>query len=863
MKNKIKIIKIKSINGVIQNRCIMELKNALFLFLLMPILLDAQSIQVKDYLISGNDNNPSTFIQNNPKLFVYNSGSFLTTWKDYREGDESTFAQWYDSLGNKIGVNFKIYDNDEIVFNKNGTYLNMNEFYAPYFIEGTGYFIDAKIYKSSEEYTREFPVFSIDASGFDIDPLGFDFKCIPKSDAFIFFIRVDGTITSKSFDLNGNFLYGKNLSEDITFRSSKIAAAVDKNDNHILCCFNARNIYDHISWTDTIPCGIYFNMFNADDSLLIKNILIKEFTPPPDYYFNTWNSPQIKCIALNDSLWEIFWLDMQAKTLSYVVVDDSGKVINKINSVTFPEDIPVTFINSFTLSQSQDNTFSLFTSTQGILPNGSDEYFHSLVNFDSEGKFINELRQHVGFYSPLSFNVNNIFRTSDSTFYVVSSDEKDVYLNNVSSFFISKSEKINIDSIGSNEAAPVITNFDKNNYFVSWQNETAYYGVKVDNPGNLIGTKNQFDGKYFFFFPNGNSYNFWSINHEESDVAYSIIGYTLYNKNMEILGKDTVLNNSNIHSQLINILRLTDSSNIMYYRNGSEIILQLLDVNGNKLKENRLNFGINSQLSLYRVNDKSFLINQADKNQYFNRDLDPVSEIFTLYYDLYIGNNRFLRIHKDYVYNNYYAEIKDSSGSIISDNRVAGYNDYLINKIKTFRLPDEGFIIVYGNTELLYARAFSSEGIAKADPFLIHSDIVSSKKEPVLYVNNNSILFAWADNRNKEKGYDIYGSVFNLSKLVSVNEKKSETPYNFNLSQNYPNPFNPTTTIKFTIPARADVQIKIFNILGKEVATLVNEEKSPGEYEIKFDASGLGSGIYFYKIQAGSFSQICKMLLLK
>ncbi len=95
--------------------------------------------------------------------------------------------------------------------------------------------------------------------------------------------------------------------------------------------------------------------------------------------------------------------------------------------------------------------------------------------------------------------------------------------------------------------------------------------------------------------------------------------------------------------------------------------------------------------------------------------------------------------------------------------------------------------------------------------------------------------------------------------------------YSFNLEQNYPNPFNPSTKIKFTIPSVIAsgakqsqlVSLKIYDILGKEVATLVHEELSAGEYEVEFDGTGIPSGIYFYQLKAGAFIQTNKMILLK
>jgi hypothetical protein len=88
-------------------------------------------------------------------------------------------------------------------------------------------------------------------------------------------------------------------------------------------------------------------------------------------------------------------------------------------------------------------------------------------------------------------------------------------------------------------------------------------------------------------------------------------------------------------------------------------------------------------------------------------------------------------------------------------------------------------------------------------------------------------------------------------------------PEKFALLQNYPNPFNPSTKITYNIPQRSNVSLKIYDMLGKEIATLVNEQKEVGTYNVQFDASKLSSGVYIYSIQAGDFLVSRKMILMK
>jgi hypothetical protein len=93
--------------------------------------------------------------------------------------------------------------------------------------------------------------------------------------------------------------------------------------------------------------------------------------------------------------------------------------------------------------------------------------------------------------------------------------------------------------------------------------------------------------------------------------------------------------------------------------------------------------------------------------------------------------------------------------------------------------------------------------------------------------------------------------------------EEGEIPKTYNLYENYPNPFNPETKIKFDLPIDNYVMIKVYNILGKEIYTLVNDFKQAGRYLVSFNGSNLSSGIYYYKITAGNFEQVKKMILIK
>ncbi len=102
-----------------------------------------------------------------------------------------------------------------------------------------------------------------------------------------------------------------------------------------------------------------------------------------------------------------------------------------------------------------------------------------------------------------------------------------------------------------------------------------------------------------------------------------------------------------------------------------------------------------------------------------------------------------------------------------------------------------------------------------------------------------------------------------FSEIIGIHNISSEIPSGFSLSQNYPNPFNPTTNVQFSIINVQFVTLKVFDILGKEVATLVNEQLKPGTYEVTFDGGNLGSGVYFYSLETNQFRDTKRMVMIK
>lgn len=143
-------------------------------------------------------------------------------------------------------------------------------------------------------------------------------------------------------------------------------------------------------------------------------------------------------------------------------------------------------------------------------------------------------------------------------------------------------------------------------------------------------------------------------------------------------------------------------------------------------------------------------------------------------------------------------------------------------------------------------------------------------KTSTTFINDNWDFYGvnegtiWNIGNGRNDGYPYFSWQYSNDLPVSVElYEKRNIVTNFELSQNYPNPFNPTTIIRYQLPMKEYISLKIYDVLGKEVAVLVNEEKDAGIHSVKFDANGLTSGVYLYRLQYGSFSQTKKLIILK
>jgi Secretion system C-terminal sorting domain/N-acylglucosamine 2-epimerase (GlcNAc 2-epimerase) len=254
---------------------------------------------------------------------------------------------------------------------------------------------------------------------------------------------------------------------------------------------------------------------------------------------------------------------------------------------------------------------------------------------------------------------------------------------------------------------------------------------------------------------------------------------------------------------------------------------------------------VTAGLMLYQITGKSVYLQMADES------LDFFMKYFVdhVYGDVYADRTRYGKQVAAW------GDDKGNSGKAGYHSVELGYYVYLYGKLL---LKHEAATLYYNFRADSTLRKFSMTPISLPDAQLRIKEV---KLKDSLYTNVD-----YADRvLTIPPGV---GGTFSVTyegaipSFVALSPAVSP-PVEFELAQNYPNPFNPTTHLRFTIADLRFVTLKVFDVLGREVATLVDGQKVAGVYELTFDASSLTSGVYFYRMSAGSFSETKKMLLLR
>jgi hypothetical protein len=219
-------------------------------------------------------------------------------------------------------------------------------------------------------------------------------------------------------------------------------------------------------------------------------------------------------------------------------------------------------------------------------------------------------------------------------------------------------------------------------------------------------------------------------------------------------------------------------------------------------------------------------------------------------------------------YNPYMEPLTDFKIISSSEDSVVSYSSISID------LSKEGKAVIVWTKEgeiglKKYAKRFSSNGSEIGSSFRISENDLTYESNTILKLNNYKIICIWIAS-SKDWWYGIFGKIIDFNNPTSIYEDQNikELPNSFSLRQNYPNPFNSITKIKYIVPAGVNgevlnIKLKVYDILGNEIAILVDKKQPEGEYEIEFNAGDFSSGVYISILQGGDFIETNKMVLLK
>lgn len=218
--------------------------------------------------------------------------------------------------------------------------------------------------------------------------------------------------------------------------------------------------------------------------------------------------------------------------------------------------------------------------------------------------------------------------------------------------------------------------------------------------------------------------------------------------------------------------------------------------------------------------------------------------------------------------------IRHTNGTYLQPEKLDNNINSAYWDMSAFIDPDEEYIVFESNRPGGYGRADLYISFKQVDdtwtPAInMGESINSSAGEGSPFVTSDGLYLFFNSDRVQQyvrNPYWIDAQIIDDLKAaagINDNDREGQLPKKFQLYQNYPNPFNPNTTIEFDLPKTSNVTLKIFNILGEEVATLVSDKLTAGSYTYEWDASNMASGVYLYKLEAEGFVQTKKMILMK
>ncbi len=882
----------------------------LFVFILGNLLYGQNnSPLIPDFRVNEQGGNASKYFN---RTAINNDNISMIVWNDYREGTSNIYAQLLDANGNLIGNNMKVNntENDEeyvtpdVAVNENNQFLvvwsDLRDGYKIYgqIIDENGNFVGDNFIVSDENIYSYQSQPAIGSNGKEFIVVWRDGRNGSMYDIFAQKLDQDGNKIGGNFMVNADSQAVSKYDPDI---------AIKKDSSYIVTWYYFNNgLY--------APASI---VRDKNNNMLSSQIELSDssYSSLNNYYPQT---------ATADSGFVVVWYRNNNGQYDIVgqLLNSSG---GKIDSNFVINDANIS--SRYSPVAASDSSGNFVVTWYDYRNNYAQIYAQKFINDTmSGGNFKISEDELTGTKSYVSCAINNndniISAWSDNgdvTRYRIMSrliDSNDQP--------IASSKIVNLDSLSSSETDPTLAVLKDGSFIIVWtdtrnRNYKTYF-QRYDAKGNPLGANVNNEDLETQYYPkiaplkDGNFVLVWREYSRNIYNQYEVLGQKYY-KTGEKLG-DTFIISSIDRKGNVSYPDVCSNSNgefVVTWQKGNgaiySIVAKKFDNDGNTIKNDFLvtddttsyknspkvgidslgNFAItyysyknnNYDIFLQRYDssgvelDSAIVVNddKTHSTQYYpDISVNPAGDCIVTWYDYRTPNGVYFQKYKN-------IGSTDSFEKVDSNMAVADYAISICSP--TVSLQNNGeFAISWTEWNGSSTSAFNNLKFRIYNSVLapltdVMNATISQERNQInqdIVFKGNKVFNVWQDNHEHGVGYDIWANVYNFSNLATgIKDKKNNAPTTFTLSQNYPNPFNPTTTIQYTVPSAVkghslslqQVELKVYDILGREVATLVNQRQNPGQYKVTFNAGNLASGAYFYRLRTGDFVQVKKMLLLK
>ena len=806
-----------------------------------------------------NENTPqNNYKQTNVSIYPDSANGFLVTWEDHRYGTPLYYAQHYDENSQKVDEKFEIRDYYLISYasdkNSFGLFRESYSYSWPDGWSASGVTYYGELFNKAEIMSDsvylgggEYPWCGTGWPGEGNSISRYDDEILTATD-------FGGSYQLKKIYNSGNdSLLIPKYQDDDNYGYS-VSTEYNKNRESILAYYGTVN-YD--------SAGVYVQTFTKDNELITK----KRIKSLQEDQANWGMRLNLKTIAVSDTLFQLLFID--SLKLRSIITNVHGNIITENEcQIFYQNEYPESFFydqDKITVSNFSDSSRAIIITIDEY----ENKHSSSIYYFDQHGELIGEPIFDSTFSHKLGAEV---FKNENNELLFPAIVNDRAYLMKYNNFTFVDSTIISNDYVNSNEVNPKITKYKEDQFFVSYRNEVKTTGRFLSKDGNPISEEKEIDSQSLQFFSDGSAIKIWAK--KEADYKMTR-GFSILDSEFNDVKTDTLVHNYDNYYGFCSATISPNDESILVYQNISGVFAAKYDKYGIEIKTVKLSENNRGSVGARVFFDGSTIFVSWHNHIYIfdeGFEIESISDkaIYSIF--AYLGDEEFAGSLYDYQEKRSAYSVFSSNGDTLLADITTIYRD-INDPMVIGHAKDDEFIIFYFEEDQLLASTFNSLGENIIESFLVHKLDNEVVKDITFSVNADKIMFSWSGKSIGENDFDIYCISYDLDLLTDVKKNKNNNaPTEFSLSQNYPNPFNPSTKIEYRIPhpsadgvksETVNVKLIVYDVLGREVATLVNKEQKPGTHEATFDASNLSSGVYYYQLKTSSFIQTNKMILVK